>query len=278
LVDILIMQSGHIQEIQLDNLIEGLELLNKYVHQAGQAIFQMAAEGFETAFKANQDPVTTADLKADTILREGLTRSFPGTGWLSEETRDDYSRLENKFVWVVDPIDGTKEFVSGIPEYALSVALVEDGLPILAAVYNPATKELFAAASGQGAWLNGKAIKAEHELLVKPLLLVSRSEIKRGEFEPFEPFAQIRPCGSIAYKLALVAAGMADATFSLGPKNEWDIAAGVLLVSEAGGNVTDRNGAPFTFNQRITLVDGIVATTRRALGPVRKLIEQVTFR
>lgn len=261
----------------MDNLKQNLEVVKKYVHQAGQAIFQMAAEGFETVYKANEDPVTTADLKADSILREGLTEDFPGTGWLSEETRDDYSRLDKELVWVVDPIDGTKEFVSGIPEYAVSVALVEDGLPVLAVVYNPATKEMFAAAAGQGAWLNGEAINAEHALTAKPVLLASRSEIRRGEFEPFEPFAEIRPCGSIAYKLALVAAGIADATFSLGPKNEWDIAAGVLLVSEAGGNVTNRSGAPFTFNQRSTLVDGIVATTKRALRPVRMLIERVTF-
>jgi len=261
----------------VDNLKQNLEVVKKYVHQAGQAIFQMAAEGFETAYKANEDPVTTADLKADSILREGLTEDFPGTGWLSEETRDDYSRLDKELVWVVDPIDGTKEFVSGIPEYAVSVALVEYGLPVLAAVYNPATEELFAAANGQGAWLNGEAINAEHALAAKPVLLASRSEIRRGEFEPFEPFAEIRPCGSIAYKLALVSAGIADATFSLGPKNEWDIAAGVLLVSESGGNVTNRCGAPFTFNQRSTLVDGIVATTKRALRPVKMLIERVTF-
>ncbi len=258
----------------MDNLKQNLEVVKKYVHQAGQAIFQMAADGFETAYKANEDPVTTADLKADSILREGLTKDFPGTGWLSEETRDDYSRLDKELVWVVDPIDGTKEFVSGIPEYAVSVALVEYGLPVLAVVYNPATEELFAAAHGQGAWLNGEAINAEHALTAKPVLLASRSEIRRGEFERFEPFAEIRPCGSIAYKLALVAAGIADATFSLGPKNEWDIAAGVLLVSESGGNVTNPSGAPFTFNQRSTLVDGIVATTKCALRPVRMLIER----
>jgi len=261
----------------VDNLKQNLEVVKKYVYQAGKAIFQMAAEGFETAYKANEDPVTTADLKADSILREGLIENFPGTGWLSEETRDDYSRLDKELVWVVDPIDGTKEYVSGIPEYAVSVALVEYGLPVLAIVYNPATEELFAAANGQGAWLNGEAINAEHALTAKPVLLASRSEIRRGEFEPFEPFAEIRPCGSIAYKLALVAAGMADATFSLGPKNEWDIAAGVLLVNEASGNVTNRSGVPFTFNQRSTLVDGIVATTKHALRPVRMLIERVTF-
>jgi myo-inositol-1(or 4)-monophosphatase len=262
----------------LDHLIEGLEVLKKYVRQAGQAIFQMAAKGFETAYKANEDPVTTADIKADSILRKGLTEAFPGTGWLSEETRDDFSRLDKKLVWIVDPIDGTKEFVSGIPEYAVSVALVENGLPVLAAVYNPATEELFAAATGQGAWLNGKAIKAEQAISTKLVLLASRSEIKRGEFKPFEPFARIRPCGSIAYKLALVAAGRADATFSLGPKNEWDIAAGVLLVSESGGKANNLNGTPFIFNQRTTLVDGIVAATSHAAQPVRKLIEQVTSR
>jgi myo-inositol-1(or 4)-monophosphatase len=253
-----------------------LEILNKYVHKAGQAIYQMAAEGFKTAYKANEDPVTTADLKADSILKEGLLKDFPNTGWLSEETRDDYSRLDKKMVWVVDPIDGTKEFVSGIPEYAVSVALVENGQPVLATVYNPATEELFTAASRQGAWLNGKIINAEHTLTSKPVLLASRSEIQRGEFESFEPFAKIKPCGSIAYKLATVAAGMADATFSLGPKNEWDIAAGVLLVSESGGNVTNRSGEPFTFNRRSTLVDGIVAATRDAYEQIRMLIEQFT--
>ncbi len=262
----------------MDNLIESLEVLNKYVHHAGQVIFQMAAEGFKTAYKTNEDPVTTADLKADSILKEGLMKDFHDTSWLSEETRDDYSRLEKKLVWIVDPIDGTKEFVSRIPEYAVSVALVEHGQPVLATVYNPATEELFSAAAGQGAWLNGKIINAEHTLTANPVLLASRSEIQRGEFKPFEPFAQIRPCGSIAYKLALIAAGIADATFSLGPKNEWDIAAGVLLVNESGGNVADRSGAPFTFNQRTTLVNGIVATTKEAIEPVKILIEQVTSR
>jgi myo-inositol-1(or 4)-monophosphatase len=158
------------------------------------------------------------------------------------------------------------------------VALVEDGLPVLAAVYNPAAQELFTAAAGQGAWLNEEAINSEHAISTKLVLLASRSEIKRGEFKQFEPFAQVRPCGSIAYKLALVAAGMADATFSLGPKNEWDIAAGVLLVSESGGNANNLNGTPFIFNQRTTLVDGIVAAASHAAQPVRMLIEQVTSR
>lgn len=251
--------------------------MKECVRQAGQAIFRMAAEGFQTAYKANEDPVTTADLTADRILKTGLLGQFPDTGWLSEETSDDFTRLSKSQVWIVDPIDGTKEFVSGIAEYAVSVALVEHGRPVLATVYNPATEQLFTAVDGQGAWLNAERISAEHHLTSKPVLLASRSEIGRGEFESLEPFAEIRPCGSIAYKLALVAAGAADATFSLGPKNEWDIAAGVLLVSEAGGQVADRMGSPFCFNRRASLVDGIVATTKAALEPVRALIRRVEY-
>lgn len=259
----------------MDNRIQDLEVLSNCVREAGQAVFRMAEKGFETAYKENKDPVTTADIEANRILKQALLGHFPHAGWLSEETRDDPERLNKERVWIVDPIDGTKEFVSGIPEYAVSVALTENGLPVVAAVYNPATEELFSAAKGQGAWLNGELMRAEHLIGERPIVLASRSEIKRGEWEPFEPFANIQPCGSIAYKLALVAAGLADATFSLGPKNEWDIAASVLLVSEAGGKVADRGGHPFVFNQHLTLVDGIVASTKNAHNAVRMLIDRI---
>jgi len=261
----------------MSNLIRDLEVLKDYVQEAGQAIFQMSEKGFDTAYKENKDPVTTADLEADRILKEGLLKYFPQTGWLSEETRDDPMRLGKKQVWIVDPIDGTKEFVSGIPEYSVSVALAENGFPVLATVYNPATEELFSAAKGKGAWLNGEPIEADHPLGNLPVLLASRSEIQRGEFIPFEPFAEIRPCGSIAYKLALVAVGFADATLSLGPKNEWDIAAGVLLMAEAGGEVSDITGKSFLFNKRSTLVDGIVGATKSAIHPVRALIDRTAI-
>ncbi len=270
---------GHFryEEQMMSNLIQDLEVLKDYVQQAGQAIFQMAEKGFDTAYKENRDPVTTADLEADRILKKGLLKYFSQAGWLSEETRDEPMRLGKKQVWIVDPIDGTKEFVSGIPEYSVSVALVENGFPVLATVYNPATEELFSAAKDKGAWLNGEPINARHPMGVRPVLLASRSEIKRDEFKPFEPFAEIRPCGSIAYKLALVAGGFVDATFSLGPKNEWDIAAGVLLVAEAGGEVSDITGKSFLFNQRSTLVDGIVGATKSAIDPVRTLIDRTAI-
>ena len=249
-----------------------LNILIGCVRDAGQAVFNMAKNGFRTAYKQNQDPVTTADLKADNILKETLLEKFPETGWLSEETVDDPSRLDKEYIWIVDPIDGTKEFVSSIPEYAVSVALVQNGVPVLAAVYNPAAGQMFTAMKDSGAWLNDKSILSERNLAEKPLILASRSEVKRGEFEQFENLARIRPCGSIAYKLALIAAGQADATFSLGPKNEWDIAAGVLLIQEAHGKVGDKYGKDFAFNRKNTLVDGIVGTTKQAYESIRKML------
>jgi len=252
-----------------------LDVLIGCVREAGQAVFDMAKNGFKTAYKLNEDPVTTADLKADKILKETLLKHFPDTGWLSEETADELSRLNKKYVWIVDPIDGTKEFVSAIPEYALSVALAENGIPVLAAVYNPAAKQMFTAMKNAGACLNGKKIRAQHNIAEQPLILASRSEVKRGEFRQFENLAQIRPCGSIAYKLALVAAGQADATFSLGPKNEWDIAAGVLLIKEAAGKAADKSGKSFLFNRKNSLVNGIVGTTNQAYQNIRTMLNSV---
>lgn len=172
----------------------------------------------------------------------------------------------------MDPIDGTEEFVKGLPEFAVSVALVQNGLPVMAVIYNPATDELFYAARGQGAYLNGKAINITCPSREKLTILASRSQFRKGKFKAFEPFAEIRPVGSIAYKLALVSAGKANATFSLEPKNEWDIAAGVLLVEESGGTVTDKEGLPFTFNRAQPLVDGIIAASSGAYSQVKLLI------
>lgn len=252
-----------------------LNILCKAVRKAGEVILQVANDSFSTAYKENLDPVTVADLEANRILRETLLGNFPDYGWLSEETCDHPERLTKKRVWIVDPIDGTKEFISGIPEFTVSVALVNEGCPMLASVYNPATGEFFTAIRGEGAWLNGNKIQANHPFRDRPVILASRSEIQRGEFQPFEPYAVIQPVGSIAYKLGLIAAGRADATFSLGPKNEWDIAAGVLLVEEAGGKVTDKEGMPFTFNRPNPLVNGIIAATKNTYRLTRALIEGV---
>lgn len=228
---------------------------------AGDVVMSYYQSSYDVKDKAPDNPVTEADLASDTLLKERLLALLPEAGWLSEETRDNPDRLDKKYLWCVDPIDGTKEFIMGIPEFTISVALVEDGLPILAVIYNPDTKELYHAAKGEGFYFNEERHCASErtELSGATIIDASRSERKRGEFAPFEDDMTIRTMGSVAYKLARVAAGQCDATWSRGPKNEWDICAGVLLVQEAGGVAVDLSNRPMTFNQSHPKVNGIIA-------------------
>src|SRR5579864_7583072 len=165
-------------------------------------------------------PVTEADRVSNRVLRECLLRD--GEGWLSEETTDDLARLRRRRVWVVDPIDGTSEFVAGIPEWCVSVAMVENGRAVAGGICNPATGEIFLGAPETGVTYNGKPAAASTKAgLEGAVVIASRSELKRGEREQFSNGSfEIRPVGSVAYKLALVSAGRADATWTLTPKNE----------------------------------------------------------
>ncbi|MGD8584137.1 MAG: 3'(2'),5'-bisphosphate nucleotidase CysQ [Chloroflexota bacterium] len=245
----------------------------KITQAAGEAIMSYYQDSFTVKDKAPDNPVTDADLAADTLLRERLRALLPEAGWLSEETADSPERLQRRLVWVVDPVDGTKEFVMGIPEFSVSVALVKDGLPQLAVVLNPATGELFQALRGHGAIFAGRqAAVSDRAELAGAQIDASRSERKRGEFAPFEDLLTLRTVGSIAYKLARVAAGQADATWSRGPKNEWDICAGALLIEEAGGRCVDLDGQPFRFNKPFPKVNGIIATNDRLYTAVMALL------
>lgn len=242
-----------------------LEVLQQAVRQAGQQVLKLAAEGFETHIKKDRSPVTTADLAVNQILHDVLLEAYPHDAWLSEESPDDPRRLENKRVWVIDPIDGTKYFMRGVPQYAISVALVESHQPVVAVVYNPAADELFSAVRGTGAWLNGQPIHVTPARDGRPIILVNPPALERGLFRAIEAAAECRPMGSIAYTLALVAAGRADATLNLDGLNEWDVAGGVLLIEEAGGMVMDRNGSPLSFNQAKTTIRGILAANKDLL-------------
>lgn len=244
--------------------------------EAGMLISSLKNTSHILGKKSNNDIVTQADLLVNEVIKNQMMAHFPDYGWLSEESVDDVKRLSCNKVWIVDPVDGTKEYASGIPEYAISVALVENGIPVLASVYNPATNELFHAIKNGGAWCNDKPVRcadvASHQQL---LLLASRSEYERGEWLQVEKQYRVQQVGSIAYKLALIAAGKAQAVFSLGQKNEWDIAAGVLLVTEAGGMVTDLHGKQFQFNHENVLVDGIIATTKSCHDEIVELVKRL---
>jgi len=212
----------------------------------------------DAAMKHGDDPVTAADLAIDAALHEELLGE--GEGWLSEETVDDPDRLARSRVWVVDPIDGTREFVAGIPEWCISIGLVVDGHPVAGGILNPATGERILGGIGVGVDYRGDRPPAVAAGLAGALVLGSRSEVRRGEWERFSqgPFRLV-PMGSVAFKLGLVAAGRADATWTLVPKNEWDLAAGVALVLASGGTVVRPDGQSLVFNQPSTLFPGLVA-------------------
>ena len=210
-------------------------------------------------FKSGRDPVTEADRTANRILRDALLQD--GEGWLSEESVDDLSRLGKERLWVVDPIDGTREFISGIPEWCISVGFVENGRAVAGGICNPATGEVFLGTLGEGVRRNGTSVSiSQCQGLEGAVVLASRSEIARGEWDCFRdaPFVT-RPMGSVAYKLALVAAGIADATWTGCPKHEWDIAAGSVLVEAAGGFVRSLDGSELRFNNPLPLLPGLLA-------------------
>jgi myo-inositol-1(or 4)-monophosphatase len=247
------------QLMTADSHIESLRRIESALHAARTVFERFTSGAIEAEYKAGHDPVTEADRALDVVLRKELLRD--GEGWLSEESVDDLSRLEKKRVWVVDPLDGTREFVAGIPEFCASIAMVEDGRPVAGGIYNPATHETFLGAIGWGVTYNGTlAQPSQRKSLNGAVILASRSELKRGEWKQFEGADfKIQPVGSVAYKLALVAAGRADATFTLVPKHEWDIAAGVALVESGGGFVITLNKDRLQCNRPDPLLKGLVA-------------------
>ena len=204
------------------------------------------------------DPLTSADLAANQCLQEMLRGAYPDYGWLSEETIDSEERLESDALWIVDPLDGTKEFVSHIGEFAVSIALVESGRPTVAAMFNPVADELFSAVNGGGTFLNGKRVFCtDCQRLDAASLTVSRSEAARKEVDPLRPhLREVRELGSVAYKLAVISAGLCDVNVSVQPKNEWDVCAGDLLVCEAGGRMLDLDGRVRLYNQPDPLIRG----------------------
>src|SRR5580704_10672509 len=229
--------------------------------EASRAVFARFTPGaIETEYKIGHDPVTEADRALDAVLRKELLRD--GEGWLSEESVDDPIRLQRSRVWVVDPLDGTREFVQGIPEFCASIGFVEDGRPVAGGICNPATNETIIGAIDAGVLYNGKPAKPSQRTTLKgSLILASRSEVKRGEWQQFQNGEyQIRPMGSVAYKLGLVAAGRADITFTLTPKNEWDVAAGAALVASAGGFVATLENTPLQCSRKNPLLTGLLSS------------------
>jgi myo-inositol-1(or 4)-monophosphatase len=233
---------------------------------AGDLALRHFRAGGEHWFKAPGQVVTAADVEVDRLLHETLIGAFPDDAWLSEERSDDRLRLQRRRVWVVDPIDGTRAFASGLPEFAISVALLVDGVPALGTVANPATGERFEAERGCGAWQGGARLHVStHERLEGAQLLSSRTEMRRRNWPELMPEAAFTELSSLAYKLVLVAAGRFDGLISRRASHDWDLAAAQLLIGEAGGLLTGADGADLTLNQPEPRHAGLAAAGTLAL-------------
>src|SRR3989304_4640647 len=239
---------------------EELEIAVRAAKEAGAIIMVLFGKDYRIEEKSKGNPVTTADLEANRKIREIIRGRYPEDGWLSEEDKDDLRRLGSSRVWVVDPIHGAKEFISGVPGVAVSVGLGGEGQPLLGIVYNPVKEKLYRAVKGCGAFLNDQPIHiSQREKMEGAFLLVSRSEPRR-KFQPFADLCRLEPIGSIAYRLAMVAAGEGDGTLTFRSLHEWDVCAGALIVEEAGGVVVNGGGRGLVFNQEDTRYRGIVAS------------------
>lgn len=208
-----------------------------------------------------QGPVTEADLEVDALLKERLTGARPGYGWLSEESEDDPDRLTARRQFIVDPIDGTRAFIEGGRDWSHSIAVAEGGRIVAAAVFVPLRDALYSAALGGGARIGDTALEVSDEArLGRANVLANRPSMAAenwagGEVPPVKRHFR----SSLAYRLCLVAQGRFDAMLTLRPTWEWDVAAGCLIVEEAGGAVSDRTGGRPEFNRAVPQIDGIVA-------------------
>jgi myo-inositol-1(or 4)-monophosphatase len=236
------------------------ELLVDAVREAGALALGYFGRKVVSKQKPDGSRVSEADLAADALLERRLMTGRPGYAWLSEESADDPRRLDCRSVWIVDPIDGTHAFLEGIKEWTIAAALVDNGAPVLAAVFNPATKEMFTARRGGGAFLNGEKISAKDRSEIGGAEMIASSGLFKKKIwsEPW-PSMHLRWVNSVAYRMALIAGGQVHATLSHTGKSEWDLAAPTLLVQEAGGIVTEIDGSALVFNRPVPRHNGLVA-------------------
>lgn len=240
----------------MNGLAHELEVASRLAREAGALLLAHLKAGLIVEHKTSRDdPVTAADREASKLITTGLKAAFPADGLLSEEEADSAARLEAARVWIIDPIDGTREYADGSPDYCVSIGLAVDGEAVLGVVYAPATDELFTGVVGAGVWKNGQPAGFSDRAAY--IISVSDTEHRRELHRHDLP--GMNPSGSIALKLARIAAGEADATFTMSPRSEWDVAAGHALVRACGGVLRRRDGRAIRYNEpRPHISQGII--------------------
>jgi len=236
--------------------------LEAAVRDAGSLALSMFGQPIKTWTKGPlSSPVCEADMAVDALLRERLTND-DGVAWLSEETADNAARLTARYVWVVDPIDGTRAYIAGQPDWAISAALIENGRPIVACLYAPALDEFFAAHAGAGSMLNGHAIAATPGADLDGIRLAGPQRFLERLSSMMPPFHKMPRGHSLALRLVRVAQGACDAAFAGGNSHDWDLAAADLLVHEAGGALTHLAGGAIAYNRPVPRHGMLIAAGR----------------
>jgi myo-inositol-1(or 4)-monophosphatase len=250
------------------------DLLKEAALEAGRLALRYFRKEPGAWAKAGGSPVTEADIAVDEYLRSRLLAARPDYGWLSEETEDDPARGERSRVFVVDPIDGTRGFIDGHDVWCVSIAVVEEGRPIAAALNAPARGELFAASRGGGAWSGERRLSVSD----RPHLLGARVAGPRGWLKTDvvreSGVAQREYVPSLAYRFAEVATSQADAAFSSPRAHDWDLAASDLLVHEAGGRLTGLDGNPPRYNMPVPRHGALAAANPRLHGDLLAMVKE----
>ena len=237
-----------------------LELLTRAARAAGEIACGFSGETARRWDKgADAGPVTEADLAVNEMLADTLLGARPGYGWLSEETEDDPARLNREQVFIVDPIDGTRSFIEGSRTWAHALAVARNGIVEAAVVYLPRLDKLYAAAAGDGAWLNGQAIGVSGAALPGASILAARPAFAPEHWRAGPPDMRRSHRPSLAYRTSLVAEGRFDAMLTLRPTWEWDVAAGDLILREAGAVTSDRAAQALRFNNPVPRLNGVLA-------------------
>ena len=238
-----------------------LALLIAAAREAGQIALGYFKRDPKVWTKGANSPVTEADLAANHALHATLTAARPDYGWLSEESADTPDRLDRRRLFVVDPIDGTRGFIDGNPDWCVSVAMVEEGAAVAAALFVPAREELFEATAGGGARLNGEAIRVSDRQALEGARIAGPARHLRAMAGHGMDPRERRFTPSLAYRFALVACGRVDVATARPGAYDWDLAAVDLLVQEAGGTLRDLEGAPLRFNDVIPRHPALIAST-----------------
>jgi 3'(2'), 5'-bisphosphate nucleotidase len=262
-----------------------LELTKTIAREAGRILMDIYSGEHSVEWKGYDDPVTAADHAANKFIVAELRRHFPDDGILSEEATDDQSRLSKSRVWLVDPMDGTKQFIEHLDEFAVMIGLAVNGKPELGVVFNPATNKMYYAATGLGAYL-------EEPLTTKRLHVATTSDpakmaaaMSRSHHSPKVDLIKARlgitqqiQSGSVGLKVGLLAEGRAHVYVHLGAKtNQWDTCAPQVIIEAAGGKMTDRDGQPLQYNSaEIRNLNGVVASNGvihpRVIEEIKKAI------